>query len=161
MKALENKTFDSKREMEILDTLDEIRTTNARAERVNPDEILDRMMAQDQKAAEEERVRQEAEDDEIAKAIFHGADGEFVRRILVDTPEELESTPVVSAPAAAFPSFDSVFKQPTAPSGIKRKNNNFGVVVRKKPAPEPKKAEVPAKALSMLAAYGDSDDEDN
>ena len=35
LKALENRTIEAKREMDILDALDEIRTKNARSERVD------------------------------------------------------------------------------------------------------------------------------
>ncbi|KAG1613807.1 hypothetical protein G6F44_013312 [Rhizopus delemar] len=48
MKALENRTLDSKREMEILDALDEIRTRNARSERIDVDEVLNRFSTEDQ-----------------------------------------------------------------------------------------------------------------
>jgi hypothetical protein len=40
MKALENKTMDNKMEMDILDGLDEIRSLNARASKVDPMDIL-------------------------------------------------------------------------------------------------------------------------
>jgi len=41
MKALENKTLDNKMEMDILDGLDEIRSLNARASKVDPMDILE------------------------------------------------------------------------------------------------------------------------
>lgn len=40
MKNLENKTYDSKREMDILDALEEVRQMNKRLQKVNHDELL-------------------------------------------------------------------------------------------------------------------------
>jgi len=44
LKAIEHKAFDSKREMEIADALDEIRSMNARQSKVDPEFLLDQMM---------------------------------------------------------------------------------------------------------------------
>ncbi|ORZ37048.1 CWC16 protein [Catenaria anguillulae PL171] len=44
LKALENRTRESKREMQILDALEEVRTRNARVERVNVDGLLDKLV---------------------------------------------------------------------------------------------------------------------
>ena len=40
MKSLENKTYDSKREMDILDALEEVKHLNKRLAKVNFDELL-------------------------------------------------------------------------------------------------------------------------
>ncbi|ORY06068.1 DUF572-domain-containing protein, partial [Basidiobolus meristosporus CBS 931.73] len=88
LKALENRTLDSKREMEILDALDEIRTRNAKNERVPVEEILEKLANNDPVVAD--RVREELRDEEIAKAIFKTADGESVKRIV----DEEEPDPV-------------------------------------------------------------------
>jgi len=40
MKFLENKTFDSKREMDILDALDEIRTANKKKADITVDDVF-------------------------------------------------------------------------------------------------------------------------
>lgn len=41
MKALQNRTEESKREMDILDALDEIKTINSKHNRVNLDRVID------------------------------------------------------------------------------------------------------------------------
>ena len=84
MKALENRTMDSKREMDILDALDEIRTKNAQNERVNADKVLDKLLSSKKNLAEWVARRQEEEDDAIAKAMFNTADGSKIKRILDD-----------------------------------------------------------------------------
>jgi len=49
MKKLENKTYDSKREMEILDALEEVKSLNKRRQGFNPDRLLQEMkMKQEQ-----------------------------------------------------------------------------------------------------------------
>jgi hypothetical protein len=44
MKNLENKTYDSKREMDILDALEEVRHLNKRLAKVNFEEVLLKIM---------------------------------------------------------------------------------------------------------------------
>ncbi|KAI9026270.1 CWC16 protein, partial [Hyaloraphidium curvatum] len=75
MKALENRTMESKREMDILDALDEIRTRNAMNERVDPEGLLEKLMEKKRKDTEEayavllEQLLDE-EDDAYARSIF-------------------------------------------------------------------------------------------
>jgi hypothetical protein len=56
MKELENKTLDSKMEMDILDGLDEIKALNARASAVKVDDLLAKIAADDNKLAEEDEM---------------------------------------------------------------------------------------------------------
>lgn len=83
MENLESKQADAKREMEIADALDEIRTRNARNERASKKEEADIA-----KAIEDERVkerrRQEAEDDEMARRAFSKKALELEESIIVD-----------------------------------------------------------------------------
>lgn len=74
MKALENRTLDSKREMDILDKLQDIRTRNARNERVaqaGGADILDRI-ARDEVEEAEDRQKQleDEEDDLLVREVF-------------------------------------------------------------------------------------------
>jgi len=84
MQALENRTLESKKEMDILDALDEIRTKNARTERLNIDEVNEKILKRQQKT-EEELIRMEEEEiDKIAKATFKNEDGDNVKRLTDD-----------------------------------------------------------------------------
>ena len=65
MKALENRTVDSKREMDILDALQDIRARNARNERVGHSvDLLDRLGMEEIEAEEDEEKRKADEEDE-------------------------------------------------------------------------------------------------
>ncbi|KAI9102716.1 CWC16 protein [Phlyctochytrium arcticum] len=86
MRALENRTLDSKREMDILDALDEIRMRNARNERVDSDTVLEQLIVTGADEIERARLAQEQEDDILAKSIFKDLDGKHVRR-LPDEPD--------------------------------------------------------------------------
>lgn len=74
MKALENRTVDSKREMDILDALQDIRARNARNERVGQSqatELLERLGMQEIEDEEERRRRLEEEEDEkLVQEVF-------------------------------------------------------------------------------------------
>ncbi|KAI9798639.1 MAG: hypothetical protein M1833_004628 [Piccolia ochrophora] len=77
MVALEAKTLDAKREMQIADALDEIRTRNARVER--GEGVVGVAGVTDER--DEARERAEREDEEAARRAFMTETGEKVRRI--------------------------------------------------------------------------------
>ena len=72
MKALENRTVDSKREMDILDALHDIRARNARNERVGQsDDIVARLGREEVLSPEDElRRREEEEDERLVREVF-------------------------------------------------------------------------------------------
>ncbi|KIK08113.1 hypothetical protein K443DRAFT_583804 [Laccaria amethystina LaAM-08-1] len=72
MKALENRTVDSKREMEILDALQDIRARNARNERVGQsvDLLAHAQMAEVENEEDAERKRLEHEDEKLVEEVF-------------------------------------------------------------------------------------------
>ncbi|KAF8980950.1 hypothetical protein BGZ46_003451 [Entomortierella lignicola] len=90
MKALENRTQDSKREMEIMDALDEIRTKNALNERVDADAILNKLAGSEEEITLRKQQEEDEEDERLAKAVFKDTDGERVKRLRDDQdgPEE-------------------------------------------------------------------------
>ncbi|GAA5800905.1 hypothetical protein HPULCUR_006344 [Helicostylum pulchrum] len=144
MKALEDRTLDSKREMDIMDALDEIRTRNARSERVDVEDVLDRFNNEDQVIISSRMKSEEEEDAKQAKAIFESADGEQVRKLKEAEPDAIELVNQSSA-AMEIPSFK--------PSAIIKKRKAAAaspIVVVKKKKEEPAKS-----ALSLLASYDD------
>lgn len=73
MEVLEGKVLDAKREMEIADALDEIRTRNARIQRAEGKGEMDNALEQAERARaqlELEKKRVEAEDEEAARRAF-------------------------------------------------------------------------------------------
>jgi len=95
MKQLENKTEDSKRAMDILDALDEIRTNNARAAALGVDAVLEQRNKQDAVRAAAARS-DEAELEEEAQLAFAAARTKRLRDddeevLLADYPELDES----------------------------------------------------------------------
>ncbi|KAF9466434.1 CWC16 protein [Collybia nuda] len=72
MKVLENRTVDSKREMDILDALQDIRARNARNERVGHSvDLLARIGMEEVEDAEDaERRRLEEEDERLVREVF-------------------------------------------------------------------------------------------
>jgi hypothetical protein len=72
MKALENRTVDAKREMDILDALQDIRARNARNERVgHAVDLVARIRAEDLETEEDQRRREEEEEEEkLVREVF-------------------------------------------------------------------------------------------
>ncbi|CAF9915654.1 MAG: hypothetical protein HETSPECPRED_002549 [Heterodermia speciosa] len=90
MENLETKVVDAKREMEIADALDEIRTRNARNERAGKKADVADLAQRAEEEKELERKRIEQEDDEAARRAFTSEDGERVRKLSDEEgPKEL------------------------------------------------------------------------
>eukprot|EP00126_Sphaerothecum_destruens_P012736 Sdes_comp21819_c0_seq1m20377 len=61
MRQLENRTAESKKEMEIMDALEEIRDLNARSAAIKPDDILERIEEEKKKELKKQLEEEEAE----------------------------------------------------------------------------------------------------
>lgn len=85
MKSLENRTYDSKREMDILDALEEVRQLNKRLSKVNHDELLLKTLS---KYDEDETVSQQLEAKLIKESIDFQKEKLKYRRINEDEPYE-------------------------------------------------------------------------
>ncbi|GAB7360701.1 hypothetical protein MBLNU230_g0578t1 [Neophaeotheca triangularis] len=163
MKELEQKTHDAKREMEIADKLDEIRTANAQRERVGR-EGAGVVMVRDSRDEEREAIERELE--EQAKMAFTSGTGEVVRRCWND--EELTGeNGDGGSHASAVPSFQrqkKTKKDFASSLGIKKATvaNEQADSTKTAPVTTVKAAPAPAAApkASLMVDYGSDDDDD-
>jgi len=140
MKDLEMKQMDSKREMEVMDALDQVRASNARIDKagreLDPKEILKLVRSEEAEDGETEEERLAREDAEAARRAFEGADGEMVRRITDDSSSALYGKAEENmTPASLLPNpvVAHVFTKPVVVR--KRKApaaNPLGIVTKKK-----------------------------
>ena len=116
---LESKVLDAKREMEIQDELDELRSRNARIDiATNHHGLLEKVQQGIGSGVSESRQQQDAEDEQVAKKAFRRtSDGERLKTV------ELPSSPKVAPIKNPVPSSLSTGK---------RKVNSLGVIVKKK-----------------------------
>lgn len=153
MKALENRTLDSKREMDILDALDEIKAINQRHAKVDTDKLL-QQNAEAGKLSKEEQEKQLEEDRQEAHRVFQERQKQgqnSLKRPVADSKED--ATAAVTGLALEKP-------ERTAAPPIK-----VAVTIKKKTVvAAKKKKKVKAKApvapvASLVADYSDSSDE--
>ncbi|KAJ3514935.1 hypothetical protein NLJ89_g2076 [Agrocybe chaxingu] len=137
MKMLENKTVDSKREMDILDALQDIRARNARNERVgHSDDLLSRLALEEVETEEDaERKRLEEEDEKLVQEVFSkvqasGSDSGLVTIKRKADDKEPPTHALLSASARSL-----ITSVSTAPITKKRKTetkNSLGIKVIKR-----------------------------
>lgn len=143
MEVLEGKVLDAKREMEIADALDEIRTRNARIQRAEGKGEVDNALEQAERARAElelEKKRVEAEDEEAARRAFG-------KRIEIDDPiiEEGAAGQVVNTT-------DMDGAGTLAEGGVRKVTAAKGATVGTMPPPEFKR--VVKKKKDFSAALG-------
>jgi hypothetical protein len=126
MQELETKTLDAKREMAVADALDEIRTRNARNERVGKDGLEATVSRE---SVDEEKQRQEREDEEAASRAFMRWH-QVLEEIVDDEDDgEAETSTAITKEAALEmppPSFKRVVK--------KKKDHAAALGIKKKPS---------------------------
>lgn len=170
MAALENRTLDSKREMEILDALDEIRLRNARSQRVDVDDVLQRFSYIDKEALESRLKQEELEDEKEASQVFQSADGERVRKLAEGDEPDVFSLVASKKAAMATNTPNNKDNKPSLTAAVKRKaeqqQQQLGIAVKRKTnnnnssSPPSNGTTKPATGLTMLASYDDSSSED-
>ena len=152
IKALENRTAESKREIDALDALDEIRTMNARHEKVDADTLLQFHF---KPAVDPYTAVEREEDERLAKSVFSGQGPvEIIEEVVNDdeaeqspssAPPSLNKDDVVDHSRVGLASFTA--SKPKAGLSLP-----FGVSARKKA-----KTQEPQQTLAALVSYDDSD----
>ncbi|KAH9331591.1 hypothetical protein KI387_003699, partial [Taxus chinensis] len=84
MKSLENRTIDSKREMDILAALDEMKSMKARHATISTDAMLEAL----RHTTEEKEKKLEQEDEALIKSLFLQDSKSFIRRLNDDEDED-------------------------------------------------------------------------
>ncbi|XP_035169644.1 splicing factor YJU2-like [Oxyura jamaicensis] len=93
MKVLENRTKDSKLEMEVLENLQELKELNQRQANVD----FEAMLRQYKEHEEEQKRREQEEDEQEMKAMLEEVQN---RRLLVDSDSDEEAAKPPTKPAA-------------------------------------------------------------
>ncbi|KAJ2812904.1 Pre-mRNA-splicing factor cwf16 [Coemansia furcata] len=163
IKALENRTEQSRREMDIMDALDELRTQNAKGERVAEAAVLEAIANRGEEEETLKRLAEDEEDEQLAKQAFQTAGGRRIKRACEEdaiTREHELKKMAVSAPQGSQPSSArgklaitpkaAVSHSSLGMKGIKVK----AVAIAASPTPLP-----PPTLAGMLGAYGSDDDD--
>ncbi|KAH7472415.1 Splicing factor YJU2 [Phytophthora ramorum] len=148
MKALENRTLDSKREMDILDALDEIKAINQRHARVDTDKLL-QQHADVGQLSQEQRDKQLEDDRLEAHRVFELR--QKLKRPVAEGREEAKPATTLA---------DDTKPDTTATPPLK-----LAVTIKKKSAVAAKKKKkgktkaAAAPVANLVADYSDSSDE--
>ncbi len=159
MKKIENRQTDSRREIDILEALDEMRTRNARNERVDADQVLDLMVGKEkaeQTVLEAGKRKLEEEDERLAKFYFNSHAEEGVRVIRVKEDDKMDPPS-----AAATVPREGGFGSEQGKKRVKLTQSMLGIS-KKKPSNGSSKTPTllesttkkSAGMLSMLGKYG-------
>jgi len=139
MRRLENRTEESKREMDIMAALDEMRSLNARHAGVSNESALAALSSQ--KQIEEERA--DEEDAEKAKEIFRAQRAQLVKRVESESDDD---DPVAKKARVSAPPASVIVKRATVTGKVKPK------VIAK---PKAEAGHAPALGLGgLLGGYG-------
>ncbi|EEB06463.1 splicing factor [Schizosaccharomyces japonicus yFS275] len=124
LKLLEQKTLDTKRRMEISDTLDELREQSARRSRIDIDDAIAKL----ESVRKEKQEADEAEQQELleeAKKLFASHDGAVVRRMATESTTKAPPSATELAEnvlgETKLPSFQPVKRAPAGAGPGRRK----------------------------------------
>ena len=145
MLALENRTKESRREMDVLDALEEIKDWNSRNAQVKFEDLMQRHLESETKAAED----LDKADKDFASKVFHKYQESMINR--------LEETKDEAVPASKRPKVDkgsTIAEDSVAKSSLKAKLS--GVIITK--SSKQAESETPTKSLSLICDYSSSED---
>lgn len=158
MKTLENRSADSKLEMDIMEALDEIRSRSARNAQLTSEELMEHH----KRTHDEMKRQEEAEDEEELKSIVFKSSNKFVRRIDQDSDDNVKDDEGFVKPLdRPRTNFIKVLPIPKASSTQnekrkKQKTNSLVTIVPKAKSNGSKSKETSSKAQSS-----NSDEEPN
>ncbi|XP_053317728.1 splicing factor YJU2 [Spea bombifrons] len=152
MKVLENRTKDSKMEMEVLENLQELKELNQRQANVD----FESMLEQYRETEEEIKKREEEEDEREMREMMAQANK---RRFIQDSDSDEEQHPVKAKPTEKTNVTDILIKQSTGTCENKRTKLNSrklisDLVVRKRECSLPSRQQNTASATDALQADG-------
>ena len=145
MLALENRTKESRREMDVLDALEEIKDWNSRNTQVKFEDLMDQHLQDEKKTADE----LDKADKEFAGKVFNKYQESMIKRL----KEEEESSPPakkVKVSNEANPAANNLSLKTKLANVIVKKTNKKTETV---PATVP-------KSLTLISGYSSSEDSD-
>ncbi|XP_068030134.1 splicing factor YJU2 isoform X2 [Anomalospiza imberbis] len=180
MKVLENRTKDSKLEMEVLENLQELKELNQRQANVD----FEAMLKQYKELEEEQRRKEQEEDEQEMKAMLEQAQN---RRLLVDSDSDEEPAKPRPNPTKTQTKPTDILQEGPQPQSKKPRTESWersvgklstkaqlaGLVARRKQKPDPAldngmetrgttantaAAAAATSSLGLLGAYSDSED---
>ncbi|XP_068030138.1 splicing factor YJU2 isoform X5 [Anomalospiza imberbis] len=177
MKVLENRTKDSKLEMEVLENLQELKELNQRQANVD----FEAMLKQYKELEEEQRRKEQEEDEQEMKAMLEQAQN---RRLLVDSDSDEEPAKPRPNPTKTQTKPTDILQEGPQPQSKKPRTESWersvgklstkaqlaGLVARRKQKPDPAldngmetrgttaNTAAATSSLGLLGAYSDSED---
>ncbi|CAI5717676.1 unnamed protein product [Peronospora destructor] len=154
MKALENRTLDSKREMDILDALDEIKAINQRHAKVDTDKLL-QQHADVGKISKEEQEKQLEEDRQEVHRVFEQKQRLQLKQNAHKRPVDDASAETKAGDALAGLATASSTSTPSLKLAVTIKKMTTIATKKKNKA----KAKTPTQpVVSLVVEYSDSSD---